>query len=63
MLTKIKKHVFKTLHYYHYNMANYYYRKVDKYGPESNDYWKDKVNKHVVKDMVIVSKLSKLRET
>lgn len=60
MLTKIKKYVFKMMHYYHYHMANYYYGKADEYGPESNSYWKDKVTKHVIRDMVLVNKLSKL---
>lgn len=57
MLKKIKKHALKIMYDYHYHMSNYYYRKVDAYGPEHNDYWSEKVEKHVNKEFELVNKL------
>lgn len=62
MLTKLKKYVLGVLYDYHYHAANYCYRNVDKYGPEHNSYWEDKVLKHTVKEMLLVEKLVKLEE-
>lgn len=57
MLKNIKKHVLKAMYNYHYHMSNYYYGKVDAYGPECNDYWSDKVAKHINKEFELVDKL------
>lgn len=61
MLTKLKKYVLKTMYDYHYHMANYCYGKVDQYGPEYNDYWGEKVKKHVRKEIQLVNELSNYR--
>ena len=60
MLKFIKKHVFKLLYEYHYHMSNYYYGKVDSYGPDNNDYWGAKVIKHANKEFKLVEKLVQL---
>ena len=60
MLKNIKKHVLKLLYEYHYHVSNYYYKKVDAYGPENNDYWESKVVKHANKEFEMVEKLLKL---
>ena len=60
MLKSIKKHVYKLLYEYHYHMSNYYYRHVDSYGPERNDYWGEKVIKHANKEFELVEKLVEL---
>ena len=60
MLKTIKKHVLKAIYNYHYYMSNYYYRKVDAYRPEYNDYWGNKVVKHANKEFEIVEKLIQL---
>lgn len=60
MLKNIKKHVLKVMYKYHYHMSNYYYRKVDAYGPEKNAYWGEKVNKHISKEFELVNKLVQL---
>lgn len=60
MLTKIEKYVLKKVYDYHYHMANYYYRKVGKYGSENNSHWEDKVLKHTIREMLVVEKLVKL---
>ena len=60
MLKNIKKHVLKLLYEYHYHMSNYYYKKVDAYGPENNDYWESKVVKHANKEFELVEKLVQL---
>lgn len=63
MLKNIKKHVLKLMYDYHYHMANYYYRKVDVYGPEYNGYWGNKVEKHVCKEFELVNKLVQMGES
>lgn len=60
MLKFIKKHVYKLLYEYHYNMSNYYYGKVDAYGPEHNDYWEKRVIKHANEEFKLVEKLVQL---
>ena len=60
VLKNIKKHVLKLLYEYHYHMSNYYYKKVDAYGPEDNDYWESKVVKHANKEFELVEKLVQL---
>ena len=60
MLNSIKKHVLKLMYNYHYHMANYCHGKVDNYGPEHNDYWEDKVMKHISKEFKLVEKLVQL---
>ena len=62
MLTKLKKSVLEIMYDYHYHMANYCYEQVDKYGPENNAKWEDKVLKHTTKEMLLVEKLVKLEE-
>ena len=63
MLKHIKKHVLKTMYNYHYHMSNYYYGKVDVYGPENNQHWQDRVEKHINKEFELVNKLVQLEET
>ena len=63
MLKNLMKHVYKLMYDYHYHMSNYCYKKVDCYGPEHNDYWNDKVTKHINKEFELVSKLVQLEET
>ena len=63
MLTKIKKRVYNIMYDYHYHMANYCYEQVDKYGPENNAKWEDRVMKHTVREMLLVDKLIELEET
>lgn len=60
MLKFVKKHVWKIMYEYHYRMSNYYYRKVDAYGPDNNDYWGEKVVKHTKKEFELVEKLVQL---
>lgn len=60
MLKKFKKHALKLLYAYHYHVSNYYYKKVDAYGPENNDYWESKVVKHTNKEFELVEKLIQL---
>lgn len=60
MLKSIKKHVYKLLYEYHYRMSNYYYKQVDAYGPERNDYWDAKVIKHANKEFEMLEKLVQL---
>ena len=63
MRTKVKMYMLKALYSYHYHMANYCYGKVDSYGPEHNDYWGDKVAKHVHKELELVNKYIQLGES
>ena len=63
MLKSIKKHVYELLYDYHYRAGNYYYRKVDAYGPEYNDRWEDKVAKHMRKELKFADKLHHLGES
>lgn len=63
MLKSIRKHVLEAMYNYHYHMSNYYYGKVDAYGPENNDYWENKVVKHANKEFEIVEKLVQMGES
>ena len=63
MLKTIKKHVYELLYNYHYHMGNYWYRKVDAYGPEHNDRWEDRVAKHMRKELWVAGKLHQLGES
>ena len=60
MLKNLKKHVLKAMYNYHYHMSNYYYGKVDVYGPENNQHWQDRVEKHINKEFELVNKLVQL---
>ena len=62
MLTKIKKRVLEVMYDYHYHMANYCYEHVDKYGPEDNTKWEDRVMKHTIREMLLVEKLVEMEE-
>lgn len=57
MLEQIRKSVLKVMYKYHRAMGDYYFRKIDEYGPEYNDYWAAKINKHVDKELTIASEL------
>ena len=63
MLKNIKKHALKLMYDYHYYAGNYYYKKVDAYGPEHNDVWENKVAKHMRKEFELVNKLVQLGES
>lgn len=62
MLTQIKEFVWSKVYEYHYDMANYYYRKSEKDAPEYRAKWEDRMLKHTVREMLAVEKLVKMRE-
>lgn len=57
MLKKLKAFVFNARYLYHRKMADYYFSKVDEYGPENNDYYMDKIKEHVHKEFEMAEKL------
>lgn len=57
MLTIIKKHVWNIKCKYHYHMAMYCFKKYDEYGPEHNEYWGEKLRRHVHKESELVKKI------
>lgn len=57
MLKQIRRSVLKIMYQYHRAMGDYYFRKIDEYGPENNDYWAEKIGKHVDKELTIASEL------
>lgn len=61
MLTKIKEYVWLRVYDYHYEMANYYYREVNRH-PEDKVKLEDKMLKHTIREMLLVEKLVELRE-
>ena len=57
MLTKFKKFIMKYVALYHEKMANYYFGKVDAYGPDNNEHWMKKVTYHVNKEFGMYKKI------
>jgi len=62
MLTQIKEYVLLKVYKYHYEMANYYYRKAEKGESVDRAKLEDKMLKHTIREMLAVEKLVKLRE-
>lgn len=60
MLTKIKERVLVEVYDYHYEMANYYLRKMKK-KPKDSAKLEDKMLKHTIREMLAVEKLVKMR--
>lgn len=60
MLKHIKEHALVKVYDYHYEMANYYNRELNRH-PENRAKLEDKVLKHAIKEMLVVEKLVKMR--